>query len=76
MRARGCSSRVLLRVSCKSWRAAARMPRKRSHKGYTRVASEDLDDAAAEYAPDSVPVPRELQDFDPKVRHLLALLGW
>ena len=46
-----------------------RMPRKRSKKGYAQVASDDLDDVAAQYgAADHIPVPKALHEFDPKVQ--------
>jgi hypothetical protein len=45
-----------------------RMPRKRSSRGYEKLASEDLDSIAQQYGPDDVPVPKVLHDFDPQVR--------
>ena len=42
--------------------------KKRSHKGYERVATDDLDEIAESYGPEDVPVPKVLHDFDPNVR--------
>jgi|EP01046_Picozoa_sp_COSAG06_P017135 hypothetical protein len=43
--------------------------KKRSHKGYEKVATDDLDDISGTYdSPEDVPVPKVLHDFDPKVR--------
>ncbi len=41
---------------------------KRTHKGYEKVATDDLDDIADHYGPEDVPVPKVLHDFDPNVR--------
>ena len=46
--------------------------KKRSHKGYERVATDDLDDIAESYGPEDVPVPKVLHDFDPNVRPALS----
>jgi hypothetical protein len=43
--------------------------KKRSHRGYDKVATDDLDDIQENYGPEDVPVPKVLHDFDPKVRH-------
>ena len=45
-----------------------KMLKKRSHKGYEKVATDDLDDIAHHYGPEDVPVPKVLHDFDPNVR--------
>ena len=46
--------------------------KKRSHKGYERVATDDLDEIAESYGPEDVPVPKVLHDFDPNVRPALS----
>jgi hypothetical protein len=46
----------------------SRKMKKRSHKGYEKVATDDLDDIADHYGPEDVPVPKVLHDFDPNVR--------
>lgn len=42
--------------------------KKRSHRGYDKVATDDLDGIQSSYGPEDVPVPKVLHDFDPNVR--------